>query len=50
MSKSAQTDSNEQENASEAKIKLKCDKKGTLRQVGNKLYSEDGKMSEQKSI
>lgn len=50
MSKSAQTDSNEQDNASETKIKLKGDKKGTLRQVGNKLNSEDGKMSEQKSI
>ena len=50
MNKSAQTDSNEKDNASDAKIKRKCDKKGTLRQVGNKLYSEDGKMSEQKSI
>ena len=43
-------DSNEQENASEAKIKLKCDKKGTLRQVGNKLNSEDWKIGEQKSL
>ena len=50
MSKSAQTNSNEQNNASGTKIKLKCDKKGTLRQVGNKINSEDWKMSGQKSI